>query len=300
MLAIIIIIICIFIPKRSQQIASQIGTSDYLHQQQQYLYGSSTNLTSASSLAIDGAQQLQNSRSSGCLFVSDDVVCAVSRRPQQSMTNQLMDHHHHSPAAFAKQTDMGASSVPSSAADVDAADAAADATATTVNSDKRRRHKWNRLTKDKLNRKRQKKLQTLVLRAQQRHRVEEQKQNQYKTTTISANSAAAVSGFSSVVGSTSNGSCSPSITSNNPMRTKNVLKQLKQTPQSAAPACSLLLMRPKQTNISSVVMEPVRRKQIELEQLKRKHPMSSFLLGRAQMPLWNLTYNSLSSFGKIA
>jgi hypothetical protein len=31
-----------------------------------------------------------------------------------------------------------------------------------------------------------------------------------------------------------------------------------------------------------------------------KHPISNFILKRANEPLWNLTFNSLSSFGKIA
>lgn len=31
-----------------------------------------------------------------------------------------------------------------------------------------------------------------------------------------------------------------------------------------------------------------------------KYPISTFLLKRANEPLWNLTFNSLSSFGKIA
>lgn len=37
-----------------------------------------------------------------------------------------------------------------------------------------------------------------------------------------------------------------------------------------------------------------------LERFKSKYPLSCFLLSSAQMPLWSLTYNGLSSFGKIA
>lgn len=34
--------------------------------------------------------------------------------------------------------------------------------------------------------------------------------------------------------------------------------------------------------------------------MKSNYPVSSFILKRAQMPLWSLAFNSLSSFGKIA
>lgn len=38
----------------------------------------------------------------------------------------------------------------------------------------------------------------------------------------------------------------------------------------------------------------------KLDKLKSKYPVSCFLLSNAQMPLWSLTFNSLSSVGKIA
>lgn len=37
-----------------------------------------------------------------------------------------------------------------------------------------------------------------------------------------------------------------------------------------------------------------------LKALKSKYPASCFLLTSAQMPLWSLTFNGLSRFGKIA
>jgi len=42
-----------------------------------------------------------------------------------------------------------------------------------------------------------------------------------------------------------------------------------------------------------------RRRQYAVQQFVRKHPVSSFVLSRAQMPMWNLAHASLSDFGKI-